>query len=97
MEYKKLGILKLNWKEVRYTNCPMVSANNIDQELGWCKTDIKKIGQDSMLSHDYIKNDFDVSEWAEPASLEAAAKELIKERWVKVTMGKLPAPAARFG
>ena len=36
----------LNWKEVYYTNCPMVSANNIDQELGWCMTDFKKIGVD---------------------------------------------------
>ena len=24
----------LNWKEVWFTNCPMVSANNVDQELG---------------------------------------------------------------
>jgi ABC-type nitrate/sulfonate/bicarbonate transport system substrate-binding protein len=36
----------LNWKEVYFTNCPMVSANNIDQELGWCKTDFKQIGVD---------------------------------------------------
>ncbi len=34
----------LNWKEVWYTNCPMVSANNVDQELGWCKEEYKKIG-----------------------------------------------------
>jgi hypothetical protein len=26
--------VSLNWKEVYFTNCPMVSANNIDQELG---------------------------------------------------------------
>ena len=94
---RKGKTVALNWKEVFFTNCPMVSANNIDQELGWCKTDFKKIGQDFMLSHGYIKNDFDVSEWAAPESLEAAAKELIKERGVKVTMEKLPAPAARFG
>jgi len=36
----------LNWKEVYFTNCPMVSANNIDQELGWCKTDFKAKGID---------------------------------------------------
>jgi len=36
----------LNWKEVYFTNCPMVSANNIDQELQWCKTDFKHIGVD---------------------------------------------------
>jgi ABC-type nitrate/sulfonate/bicarbonate transport system substrate-binding protein len=43
---KKISTVPLNWKEVFYTNCPMVSANNIDQELGWCKTDFKKIGVD---------------------------------------------------
>jgi len=27
----KLSTVKLNWKEVYYTNCPLVSASNIDQ------------------------------------------------------------------
>ena len=43
---RKGGTVPLNWKEVYFTNCPMVSANNIDQELGWCKTDFKAIGID---------------------------------------------------
>ena len=43
---KKATTVPLNWKEVYFTNCPMVSANNIDQELGWCKTDFKHIGVD---------------------------------------------------
>ncbi len=43
---RKATTVPLNWKEVYYTNCPMVSANNIDQELGWCKDDFKKIGVD---------------------------------------------------
>ena len=34
----------LNWNEVWFTNCPMVSANNIDQELGWCREEYRKIG-----------------------------------------------------
>ena len=34
----------LNWKEVYFTNCPMVSANNVDQELGWCREEYKKLG-----------------------------------------------------
>lgn len=55
------------------------------------------IGKDFMLSHGYIKNDFDVNEWAAPEFLEAAAKELIEERWKKVTGDKLPAPASRIG
>jgi len=48
----------LNWKEVYFTNCPMVSANNIDQELQWCKTDFMHKG----ITYDYFRaraeNDF---------------------------------------
>ena len=43
---KMTTTIDLDWKEVYFTNCPMVSANNIDQELGWCKTDFKAIGID---------------------------------------------------
>ncbi len=49
-----------------------------------------EIGKDFMLSHGYIKNDFDVNEWAAPEFLEQAAKELIEEKWQKVTTAKLP-------
>ena len=48
------------------------------------------IGKDFMFSHGYIENDFDVREWAAPEFLEKAAKELIEERWQKVTTTKLP-------
>ena len=34
----------LDWNEVWFTNCPMVSANNVDQELGWCREEFKKLG-----------------------------------------------------
>ncbi len=50
-----------------------------------------------MLSHGYIKNDFDVHKWAAPEFLESAAKELINERWLKVTGDKLPTVSARLG
>ncbi len=33
----KLNTVKLNWEEVYYTSCPLVSASNVDQELGWTK------------------------------------------------------------
>jgi ABC-type nitrate/sulfonate/bicarbonate transport system substrate-binding protein len=49
-----------------------------------------EIGKDFMLSHGYIKNDFDVQKWAVPTFLEQAAKELLEERWKKVTTAKLP-------
>ena len=51
------------------------------------------IGKDFMLSHDYIKNDFDVDKWAAPEFLEQAAKELVQERWAEVTLEKLPEPS----
>jgi ABC-type nitrate/sulfonate/bicarbonate transport system substrate-binding protein len=49
-----------------------------------------EIGKDFMLSHGYIKNDFDVRKWAAPEFLEQAARELIEEQWKKVTSAKLP-------
>jgi ABC-type nitrate/sulfonate/bicarbonate transport system substrate-binding protein len=49
-----------------------------------------EIGKDFMRSHGYIKNDFDVEEWAAPEFLEQAAKELVEQRWQKVTAAKLP-------
>jgi hypothetical protein len=49
-----------------------------------------EIGKDFMLSHGYIKHDFDVKKWAAPEFLEQAAKELLEEQWKKVTTAKLP-------
>jgi hypothetical protein len=43
-EDKKFSTVPLNWKEVYYTNCPLVSASNVDQELGWTREEYKKIG-----------------------------------------------------
>jgi ABC-type nitrate/sulfonate/bicarbonate transport system substrate-binding protein len=34
----------VDWKEFYYTNCPLVSASNVDQEIGWVKEEFKKIG-----------------------------------------------------
>ncbi len=48
------------------------------------------IGKDFMLSHGYIKKDFDVKKWSAPEFLEQAAKELLDEQWKKVTTAKLP-------
>jgi ABC-type nitrate/sulfonate/bicarbonate transport system substrate-binding protein len=52
-----------------------------------------EIGKDFMLSHAYIKNDFDVNEWAAPEFLEQAARELLEEEWTKRTRAKLPQAA----
>ena len=29
-----------------YTNCPLISASNVDQELGWTGEEVRKIGVD---------------------------------------------------
>jgi ABC-type nitrate/sulfonate/bicarbonate transport system substrate-binding protein len=49
-----------------------------------------EIGKNFMLSHGYIKNDFDVKKWAAPEFLEQAAKELLADQWKKTTKSKLP-------
>jgi ABC-type nitrate/sulfonate/bicarbonate transport system substrate-binding protein len=49
-----------------------------------------EIGKDFMLSHGYIKHDFDVYKWAAPKFLEKAAEELVEEQWKKVTKKQLP-------
>ncbi len=41
-ENTKLNVIPLNWKEVYYTNCPLISASNVDQELGWTQGRIQK-------------------------------------------------------
>jgi len=43
-ENTKLNTVPLDWKEVYYTNCPLISASNVDQELSWTKEEYKKIG-----------------------------------------------------
>ena len=55
---KEFTTVPLNWKEVYFTNCCMVAANNIDQELGWCKDDFKKIGVDYSYFRSRRENDY---------------------------------------
>jgi ABC-type nitrate/sulfonate/bicarbonate transport system substrate-binding protein len=61
---------------------PSLSARNMESI---------KIGKDFMFSHGYIKNDFDVDEWARPEFLEKAAEEVLKEEWARRSWSKLPA------
>jgi ABC-type nitrate/sulfonate/bicarbonate transport system substrate-binding protein len=55
---KKSTTVPLNWKEVWFTNCPMVSANNVDQELGWCREEFKKIGVEYAYFRSSNENNF---------------------------------------
>ena len=49
-----------------------------------------EVGKDFMFSYGYIKNDFDVHEWAAPDFLEQAATEVLKEEWERRSWAKLP-------
>ncbi len=55
---KKLSTVPLDWKEVYYTNCPLVSASNVDQELGWTKEEYKKIGVNYLYLRARAENDW---------------------------------------
>jgi len=56
-----------------------------------------EIGKDFMFKHGYIKNDFDVRQWAAPEFLEQAVKELVQEQWETIQQEKLSQPAGRLG
>jgi ABC-type nitrate/sulfonate/bicarbonate transport system substrate-binding protein len=56
-----------------------------------------EIGKDFMLEKDYIKNDFDVHEWAAPEFLEQAAKEMVQAKWEKIQKEKLSQDGVRLG
>ena len=54
----KFSTVPLNWKEVYYTNCPLVSASNVDQELGWTREEFKKIGVKYQFMRAVKENDW---------------------------------------
>jgi ABC-type nitrate/sulfonate/bicarbonate transport system substrate-binding protein len=55
---KQLSTVELDWNEVYYTNCPLVSASNVDQELGWTKAEYKKIGINYLYLRARAENDW---------------------------------------
>ena len=57
-ENTKLNVRKLDWNEVYYTNCPLISASNVDQELGWTREEYKKLGVDYNYFRFYRETDF---------------------------------------
>jgi ABC-type nitrate/sulfonate/bicarbonate transport system substrate-binding protein len=73
---------------------PSLSAQNLE---------CVRIGKDFMLEHGYIKNDFDVHEWAQPKFLEQAVMQVLEEEWERKSWSKLPtgsgieASATRLG
>ncbi len=57
-ENTKLNVRKLDWNEVFYTNCPLISASNVDQELGWTREEFKKLGVDYNYFRYYRETDW---------------------------------------
>jgi ABC-type nitrate/sulfonate/bicarbonate transport system substrate-binding protein len=55
---KVSSTVPLRWDEAYYTNCPMVSANNVDQELGWTKEEFKKVGVEYAYFRSRNENNF---------------------------------------
>ncbi len=55
-----------------------------------------EIGKDFMLSHGYIKNNFDVQKWAAPEFLEQAAREFWKTNGRKEQQPSFPVPLIRL-
>jgi hypothetical protein len=49
-EEKKFSTVPLDWKEVYYTNCPLVAPSNIDQELGWTKESSRRSVSSTLFS-----------------------------------------------
>jgi ABC-type nitrate/sulfonate/bicarbonate transport system substrate-binding protein len=41
---KTMRSVDVDWNEFYYTNCPLVSPSNVDQEIGWVKEEFKKMG-----------------------------------------------------
>ena len=41
---RPLSTVPLDWKEVWYTNCPVVSASNVDEALGWTRDEFRELG-----------------------------------------------------
>lgn len=58
LENTTLRAVQLDWKEVYYTNCPLISASNVDQELGWTKSEYKKIGVNYLYLRATKENDW---------------------------------------
>ncbi|MFC2029978.1 ABC transporter substrate-binding protein [Chloroflexota bacterium] len=40
---KTMRSVDVDWNEFYYTNCPLVSPSNVDQEIGWVREEFKKV------------------------------------------------------
>jgi ABC-type nitrate/sulfonate/bicarbonate transport system substrate-binding protein len=55
---KTMRSVDVDWNEFYYTNCPLVSPSNVDQEIGWVKEEFKKIGITYRFLRSTTENDW---------------------------------------
>jgi len=55
---KTMRSVDVDWNEFYYTNCPLVSPSNVDQEIGWVKEEFKKIGITYRYLRSTVENDW---------------------------------------
>ena len=55
---KEMRSVEVDWNVVYYTNCPLVSASNVDQEIGWVREELKKIGVAYKFLRSTTENDW---------------------------------------
>jgi ABC-type nitrate/sulfonate/bicarbonate transport system substrate-binding protein len=55
---KQMRSVEVDWNEFYYTNCPLISPSNVDQEIGWVKEELKKIGVAYKYLRSTVENDW---------------------------------------
>jgi ABC-type nitrate/sulfonate/bicarbonate transport system substrate-binding protein len=55
---KEMRSVDVDWKDFYYTNCPLISPSNVDQEIGWVKEELKKIGIAYKYLRSTVENDW---------------------------------------
>ncbi|MGJ8586310.1 MAG: ABC transporter substrate-binding protein [Marinosulfonomonas sp.] len=55
---KEMRSVEVDWKDFYYTNCPLISPSNVDQEIGWVKEELKKIGVAYKFLRSTVENDW---------------------------------------
>ena len=57
---KTMRSVDVDWNEFYYTNCPLVSPSNVDQEIGWVREEFKKIGVTYRFLRSTRENDWSI-------------------------------------
>jgi len=55
---KEMRSVEVDWNDFYYTNCPLISPSNVDQEIGWVKEELKKIGVAYKYLRSTVENDW---------------------------------------